>query len=50
MLIGSIFSKVSLVLTLFQQMNIPLLLTVLLIYILNSEILKYNQGHCVILC
>lgn len=50
MLIGSIFSNVSLVLTLFQQMNVPLFLTILHIYILNSEILKYNQGHCVILC
>lgn len=37
------------VLTLFQQMNILLFLTPLHIYILNSEILTYNQGGGIIL-
>lgn len=43
MLKGSICSYVSFALTFFQQMNILLFLNALHIYILNSEILKYNQ-------
>lgn len=43
MLKRSICSYVSFTVTFFQQMNILLFLTALYIYILNSEILKYNQ-------